>query len=1648
MSWNNGADYDLQLDMPGSVRDVESCSMEHAYVYSEFEIYPGRYPVNVTQASTGNVSGVYYVSIATPAESKVIKVDANTTGHIADITVKYVDNKPVLELSTPSGTVIFENSGPGGISGGGGGSSSSSSSSVGGHSYIPDVTAPECSPAKSCGCMPCEYWVVPYLSQAMTGPLSGADIALYRLEGFRTDSAIYNGKTSTGNTLYTAGLLNIPEETIAGLDDNALYVITVSGGMDIDADDNMEVDDIPTQNLGTLHAILKGSELKATKPKVNILTEVAYQIVKDDIANASKTDDEIIATLDDVALRLLRMKIYTQSEGDLSHVDLLEWLPTLEKSLLYVSYQNQVVPIVKKLLLDNDIYEDAYNLVYVPNGVVPVLQSQIFTVLEDISVGTVIGTVPVQYEGNSSIVDMQLYGAGSDKFSIDSSGTIRLVSPLDFETKQLFSLYVRAQNDDGFSKYTAIYIQVEDVVDAPYAVSFSAEYIYANAAIGTKVGQIIFNTGSSAITSMQLTGADSTYFTVDNSGNITTAMSLEDFFVKKAYLFDVVASNSSGASRPASIIINVGDRRDIPQLNSLSANVDENAPADTVVAKVPVISDGDSPIITYTLSDNTQFVIDNNGTIRVAPNASLDYEIKTQWTLSVTASNIIGDSRPQNVTIALNDIPDVLPTLHPINLSINKETAVGAVVANVLSNGGDTPITSFTLSPDSPFSVDLAGDIRLESSLFEQDSEHFTLQASATNSFGKSESVDVNITLIVVPVVSDLSTTVFDNTSAGTIIGKINIIGNGNPIESVALSGDGSSDFHVDLNGTIKVSDGVTITAARQAFYQLGVSVNGTHEASVQINVLDRIIGSVGTSNYLKSVVLSKDGTTAFLIDQYAGLQIIDVRNPAVPTIIGSIDTPGNPWNIILSKDGTKAFIADDFKGLQIVDSSDPTSPFIISTADTLFARDVVLSADEKKAFVSTSYGLKIVDITDLTTPVIIGSVDIPNAFNVALSADERKVFVTVFSSQSTNSLQIIDVSDLTAPSIISSINMPTVAWSVSISPDGTKAYVTDLYNGLIIVNVSNPNTPSIIGEVDTPSHARGIALSVDGTKVYVADEQHGLQIIDISEPTAPSIIASVNTPEQAWDVAVTVDETKAFVVDRYSRVGLQIISVDGIELKEKIPGISGFFSIMEEDSLIGSYVGKVQTFYTGASGIASLKLSGEGADDFSMDKNGVVTLQRELNYNSQKLYHLKAVATNSIGDREVDVTIRVHSVPELQDFTGEVKSMATESTYVGQIDMWIDDNTTITDIAIIGDGSENFKLKTDGKIHVDSGAEFHHFVTPKYNLTAIATNNYGSSKEANVTIEVSALVSSIKAEHYGVTGANKVVLSDDETKVYVTDGGLGVIDISDVTAPSAIGWRTMPYNYTRSVALSKDNSKVFVANQNSGLRIIDVSNPTNLDVIATIDTPGYANDVILSTNGETAFVADGQSGMQLIDVSDPFTPSIISSVDTPGNVWNLSISENGSKVIIADISGIQVIDISDTLRPLIVASATSSNYIYAANISKEEDRAYATMGYNSGVFQILDISDQNVTSTVSSLGITKNANKIVISKDGRKVFVADGEAGLLIINISDSTAPSIIEYVNPAGYTNDIVLSADETKAFVADSYSGLQILDLTGLD
>jgi hypothetical protein len=124
---------------------------------------------------------------------------------------------------------------------------------------------------------------------------------------------------------------------------------------------------------------------------------------------------------------------------------------------------------------------------------------------------------------------------------------------------------------------------------------------------------------------------------------------------------------------------------------------------------------------------------------------------------------------------------------------------------------------------------------------------------------------------------------------------------------------------------------------------------------------------------------------------------------------------------------------------------------------------------------------------------------------------------------------------------------------------------------------------------------------------------------------------------------------------------------------------------------------------------------------------------------------------------------------------------------------------------------------------------------------------------------------------------------------------------------PSEVGSYDTPGD-AWGVAVS--GNYAYVAAASSGLRIIDITNPSAPTETGFYDTPGNAYGVAVS--GNFAFVADRTGGLLVIDVSNPAAPSLAGFYDTSGDAWSVAVS--GTMALLADVSNLGIYDCSAAL--------------------------------------------------------------------------------------------------------------------------------------
>ena len=320
-------------------------------------------------------------------------------------------------------------------------------------------------------------------------------------------------------------------------------------------------------------------------------------------------------------------------------------------------------------------------------------------------------------------------------FTVQSSGLVTVSSSelLDFEMQDLYILTVQCR-DGGVPQQAStvdLVVTVQDVNEfgPEFNTSSYAFQVSESASVGSTVGQVFASdqdAGEAGTISYSLRNMSGVPFDINPStGVIALASSLDYETQPHTYILQVEASDASGLSELATVIVEVENEDDnMPTFTQAIyyEEVRENAAVDTLVGEVSC-SDADDAAdglaISYAISDaSVPFTVDGAG--RVTVSGSLDLESVPRYTFHVNCSDSAQNTEQATLTINLlpfNDFAPVLLGNPPYSTSIAENPAVGSIVFRVEALDDDqTLYNEITYSIDSGneagrFSIDPASGV-------------------------------------------------------------------------------------------------------------------------------------------------------------------------------------------------------------------------------------------------------------------------------------------------------------------------------------------------------------------------------------------------------------------------------------------------------------------------------------------------------------------------------------------------------------------------------------------------------------------------------------------------------------------------------------------------------------------------------------------------------------------------------------------------------------------------------------------------------------------------------------------------------------------------------------------------------------------------
>ena len=366
-------------------------------------------------------------------------------------------------------------------------------------------------------------------------------------------------------------------------------------------------------------------------------------------------------------------------------------------------------------------------------------------VAENSEAGTPVGDPVAATDADDNDLTYELSGDDAMYFAIDDSGQITVGegTMLDYESKMMYMVTVTA--DDGTASHNArtsiaVTIMVIDNAAPAFASDTTTEMMVdENQDAGTAVGSVTATDAEGdAFTYMD----DSTYFDVDDMGNITTTMML-DHEAMASHTVTVTASNGEGEGSIEVTIAVVDNAGPAFASETAERSVDEGRPAGLNVGDPITATDAEGDAITYSVTSE-YFEIDGDG--QITTTMSLDYDAMPSHTVTVMASNGEGEATVEVTIMVIENTPPAFgadTATRSVGENMYAGAAVGDPVTAMDDDTGDS--VTYSLSGSMYFEIDGDGQITTTMMLDYEAMTSHMVTVTATDVVGDTDSVDVTI---------------------------------------------------------------------------------------------------------------------------------------------------------------------------------------------------------------------------------------------------------------------------------------------------------------------------------------------------------------------------------------------------------------------------------------------------------------------------------------------------------------------------------------------------------------------------------------------------------------------------------------------------------------------------------------------------------------------------------------------------------------------------------------------------------------------------------------------------------------------------------------------------------------------------------------
>jgi hypothetical protein len=1206
--------------------------------------------------------------------------------------------------------------------------------------------------------------------------------------------------------------------------------------------------------------------------------------------------------------------------------------------------------------------------------------------------------------------------ADSDaELTIDAvTGAVSLATDPNFEEQSEYSfavIAIDAANNVSDTQSVTLNINNLDEV-APTITSGDSASVLESSGAGTVVYRALSDDAAdiSAGVTFTLSEDSDPALTIDEVTGEVTLTDEPDFTTKPSYSFTVIADDGVNQSQKAVTLTVVDEDLEAPVFTSLATvEIDENIGINQVV--YTAVTDDES-LVNYSLSEDSdsEFSI-NQDTGAVTLSTNPDHESQSEYSFTVIATDVTGNTSQQLVSVGINNLDEVAPTITSDasnTTSVNENSGAGQVVYTATASDTDfngAQDISFSLADDSlGFSIDADTGVVTTNADFAADyenaqSQSFTVVATdATGNASAQQLVSIAINNLdeVAPSITsgDTAVAIDENSGEGQVVYTATASDTDfNGAQDITFSlADESLGFSIDADTGV-----VTTNADFAADYEDAQSQSFTVVAT-------DATGNASTQQ-LVSIAINN-------LDEVAPTITSDASNTT------SVNENSGAGQVVYTATASDT----DFNGAQDITFSlaDENLGFSIDADTGVVTTNADFAANYEDAQ-SQSFTVVATDATGNSSGQLV-SVAINNLDEVAPSITSGDIAAAI--DENTGANQVIytatadDSLDTSAGVTFSltgdsdpALSIDSLTGAVTLNADAdyetqsqysfaviatdAAANVSEAQSVTLDINNLDEVAPTITSDASNTTSVN--ENSGAGQVVYTATASdtdfNGLEDITFSladESLGFSIDADTGVVTTNADFAADYEDaqSQSFTVvatDATGNSSGQLVSVAINNLDEIAPSITSAVTAaaIDENSGAGQvvYTATADDSLDISAGV-TFSLTGDSDPALSIDSlTGAVTLNADADYETQSQYSFAVIATDTAGNvsEAQSVTLDINNLDEVAPTITSDASNTTsvnENSGAGQVVYTATASDTdfngLEDITFsLADESLGFSIDADTGVvttNADFAADYENAQSQSF--TVVATDATGNASAQQL---VSVAINNLDEVAPSITSAITAAAIDENS-------GAGQV-VYTATASDA------DFNGAQDISFSlADDSLGFSIDADTGVVT------TNADFAANYEDAQSQSFTVIATDA-----TGNASAQQLVSVAinnlDEVAPTITSDASN-----TTSVNENsgaGQVVYTAtasdtDFNGAQDITFSlvdDSLGFSIDADTgvVTTNADFAADYEDAQSQSFTVVATdatgNASAQQLVSIAINNldevapsITSAVTAAAIDENS--------------------------------------------------------------------------